>query len=318
MTRERAAGLIIVVLALMAAVVIIPTVAGRTVPGVAQATPVPGPPVVGECIAGRFDLSWDMPGTDPAKYRYPELALNQCSQAHYGEVVSVIAAPITPKFDVDPGGASMSIDDENIFTCSQAAWSFFSSAPPGNAASILYGYWSIGLATSVVPMTPTVRQRAAGEHWLACATYLTDESVSGGTTLIQYQGTLRSALSTGAGRDYLGHCPTESDWNQMTSSACRRPHHGETFGVGGLLSSTSRATLTASCAKLVAQITKNATLTRDGRLTVDVQATDSTGNTVNGSNIPARATAQCGVSTTGGRLLNGSLIAIGSAPIPWT
>lgn len=64
------------------------------------------------------------------------------------------------------------------------------------------------------------------------------------------------------------------------------------FGSGGLDNDVSRATLTASCAALVAQVTKKSDLALDGRLVVTVQA-------------------------TGGRLLRGSMIAIGANPIPW-
>lgn len=316
MTRRRGAGFIVIVLGLLAAVVV-PIATGRSIPGSAQAVPVPGPPVVGECVGGKFDLGWNVPGTDPAKYQYPGLTLSRCSQAHYGEVVTVIATPTKPKIDVDPSGTSMSIDDKNMDTCYQAAARFLGLNTSDNGFPVLYGYWSFTMSTTVVPMTPTARQRAAGQHWLACSTYLTNQSPLDGTTLVGYQGSLRSAQSTGIGRDYLGYCPTEADWNQTTSIACLQPHHGEIFGSGGLSRSVARTTLTVSCAKLVAQVTKSAALTRDTRFAVAVQATDVNGNILNGPTIPANAGVQCGLLTTSGRLLKGGLIAIGSNPIPW-
>ena len=316
MTRRRGAGWIVVLLALLAAVVV-PIATGRTISGTAQAIPVPGPPIVGECLGAKFDLDWHMAGADPWKYRYPELALSPCSQAHYGEVVSVIAAPSTAKIDVDPSGSSMSIDDKNMDACYQAAGRFLGLDISANGLSVLYGYWSFATLRSVVPMTPTPRQRAAGEHWLACATYLTSQSTRDETTLVRYRGSLRSAQSTGLGRDYLGYCPAESDWNQTTSAFCLRPHHGEVLGSGGLSHSVARTTLTSSCAKLVAKVTENGALTGGGLLAVDVQVTDMNGTTLNGPTIPANSAVQCGLLATGGRMLKGSLIAIGSNPVPW-
>lgn len=313
---RRAAGLIVIVLGLLAAVVV-PIAVGRSIPGSAQAVPVPGPAVVGKCVGDKFNLGWQAPGTDPAKYRYPELTTSRCSEAHYGEVVAVITDPTKPKINVDPSGTSMSIDDKNMDTCYQAAARFLGLNTSDNGFSVLYGYWSFTMSTAVVPMTPTARQRAAGQHWLACSTYLTNQSPVDGATLVRYQGSLRKAQSTGVGRDYLGYCPTEADWNQTTSVACLQPHHGEMFGGGDLSQSVARTTLTASCAKLVTQVTKSDALTRDTRLIVDVQATDVNGNTLNGATIPAHASVQCGLLTTGGRLLKGGLIAIGSNAIPW-
>lgn len=168
----------------------------------------------------------------------------------------------------------------------------------------------------MVPLSPTARQRAAGQQWLACATYLTNESDSGVISVVEYKGSLRNAESTGVGRDYLGYCPTEADWNEMTSSRCQKPHHGEIFGIGGLSHYVARTTLTSSCANLVAKVTQHADLARDGRLVVDVQVTDMNGNTFRGAIIPKNSNIRCGVVTTGSRTLQGSLIAIGTAPIP--
>lgn len=166
-------------------------------------------------------------------------------------------------------------------------------------------------------MTPTARQRATGQHWLACTAYIADQSPNKTTDLTSYRGTLRDAAWTGVGRDYLGYCPAEADWNQMTTAACTQPHHGEIFGNGNLPASATRATLTASCTKLVEHATYRTAQNVDARLSVSVQANDMNGNTIDGPTIPANATVQCGVLAAGGRLLNGSLIAIGSAPIPW-
>lgn len=313
-TDRRRVGLLVVVLGLMAAV-IVPNVIGRPIPGVAQAVPVPEPPPVGACVGQEFDPAWDMVfDSDPSKYRYPELVLGDCSQAHYGEVVSVIARPAKPEVVVLSGGGVV-IDDNNMVVCNQATGRFLGLVDSAITPA-LFGYWSLASFPAVVALTPTVRQRAAGARWLACATYLVNEPVVDRGSLIRYQGSLRDAASTGVGRDYLGRCPTEADWNQMTSSSCTKPHHGEVFGIGGAPQDVTRATLVSSCTKLVEQVAQNPGLVRGGQLAVSVQATRN-GETVEGATIPKNSTSQCGVVAAGGRMLQGSLIAIGTDSLPW-
>lgn len=315
MTDRRRVGLLVVVLGLLAAVVV-PNAIGRTIPGVALPVPVPGPPSAGDCVGQKFNPAWYMIVAGPSRYRYPELALGDCGQAHYGEVVSVIARPTKAKVVVDPGGG-ISVDDNNIEACNETTANFLGLVDSAGKSAFLFDYWSYTIHPAVVPLTSTVRQRAAGQQWLACTVYLVNQPDVDGGSLIRYQGTLRDAESTGVGRDYLGYCPTEADWNQATSFSCPKPHHGEIFGSGGLSHDVARATLTSSCRKLVEQVTKNPDLVRDGRLIVEVQVTDMNGNTYKGATIPKRSNLQCGVVTTGGRMLQGSLIAIGTEPIPW-
>jgi len=314
-TDRRAVGLLVVVLGLLAAV-ILPNAMGRTIPGVALAVPVPGPPSAGECVGEKFDLAWNMVGADPSKYRYPELVLGDCGQAHYGEVVSVIAKPTKAKVVANPGGGVF-IDDTNMIACIEATARFLGLDDSAGKPALLFGYWSLATFAPVVALTPTIRQRAAGAQWLACATYLVNQPDVEGGSLIGYEGSLRDAVSTGMGRDYLSHCPTEADWNQATSVSCTKPHHGEIFGTGGLSQDVARATLTSSCTKLVERVTKNSVLVRDGRLIVDVQVTDRNGRTFKGATIPQGSTVHCGVVAAGGRMLRGSLVAIGTEPIPW-
>lgn len=317
MTQRRWVGLIAVMLGLLAAVVV-PLAAGQTVPGAAEAVPVPGPPAVGDCVGQRFDPAWDLVGGNSAQYRYPELDVGSCSEAHYGEVVQVIPRPTTPRVGVDSGG-SYSVQDKNMDACNQAAGRFVGRDGAAPGSTLLFGYWSDVMIAPAVVLTPTGRQQAAGQHWLACATYLFDSLDGGQRSLVKYQGSLRSAQTTGASRDHLGYCPDNADWNHVTSMSCRKPHRGEIFGIGGISTDVPRTTLTQSCTKLVSQAMKGTALGRSGGLVVAVQAaTGADGKTASGATIPAGSTAQCGVLTTGGRMLKGSVIALGTEPIPWT
>lgn len=314
-TDRRGVGLLVILLGLLAAVVV-PNAVGGTVRGVAMPVPLPGPPAENDCVGPEFDLGWDVIGVDPSEYRYPELTVGDCGRPHSGEVVSVIARPTRAQVTVEPG-SGFSIDDQNMVACSQSAGRFVGQADSAGETAFRFDYWWSTIFTRVVPMTPSVRQQAAGQHWLTCVTYVVSQSEVTGPALVRYEGTLRDAVSTGFGRDYLGYCPTETDWNQMTSISCSEPHHGEVFGQGGLSHDVPRATLTASCAKLIAAVTHNPNVVRDGRLIVSVQVTDMNDETVTGARIIRGSNLQCGVVATGGRMLKGSMIAIGTGPIPW-
>lgn len=313
---RRRIGSVILVVGLLAAVVV-PMVTGRVVSGSPQAVPVSGPPAVGECLGQKFNPSWDMVGGEAAAYVYPELVVGDCGRTHYGEVVSVIAAPTKPKVTTNPDSGGFSIEDKNMDACYSAANRFVQADGAAPFPSVQFDYWSSVDFAKAIALTPTIRQRASGQHWVACATMLLDESDAGQRFLVGYAGSLRSADTTGVGRNHRGDCPKETDWNNVTSVSCLEAHPGEIFGVGGLSQNTSRTTLMASCAHLVHQATGNADLEGDGRLVIAVQATDGGGEPLTAATVPQSSSVQCGVLTSGGRMLKGSLIAIGSAPIPW-
>lgn len=314
MADRRRIGLLLIAVVLLVAVAV-PVAAGRTIAGVAQSAPVPQAPTVGECVGQKFSGGWDVIGDDASQYRYPGLVVGDCRRAHYGEVVAVITHPTAPKVTVEANVHT--VDDQNVDACLEAARRYQGNDAAPATSTPLFGYWVLISDATAVPLAPITRQRAAGQHWLACATYLPDVSTENMKSPVAYQGSLRGARSTGVGRDYWGDCPDQLHWNQMSFSGCSYPHHGEVFGGGALSQTTSRAALTTSCARLVAQISKNADLVRDGRLSVSVQATNPNSETVSGPTIPTASSIECGVVTTGDRALTGSLIAIGTGPIPW-
>lgn len=314
MTDRRRIGLLLVAVVFLVAVAV-PIAAGRPIAGVAQSAPVPQAPTVGQCVGQKFDAGWNVIGGDASKYVYPGLVVGDCGRAHYAEVVAVIRQPTTPKVSVEAN--VYSVDDKNLDTCFEAARIYQQGDAAPATPTPLFGYWVLTGDVSAVPLAPTTRQRTAGQHWLACVTYLPDVSTENLESPVAYQGSLRGSRSTGVGRDYLGDCPDQVDWNNMSFSGCSYPHHGEVFGSDALPATTSRAALTASCARLVAEVTRNADLARDGHLSVSVQATNSNGETVVGPTVPAASSIQCGVVTVGARVLTGSLIAIATAPIPW-
>ncbi|WP_154674338.1 hypothetical protein [Nakamurella lactea] len=313
-TDRRAVGVLLIVLGLLAAV-IVPNVIGRGIPGSAQPVAVPAAPSIGDCVGQPFDVQWNWV-TDSAAYHYPDLSLGGCELAHYGEVVSVITHP-TPVKMTDSSEGGLTVDDQNYQSCNDGAGPFIGLPDAaGRPPSTLFGYWWLTIFVGFAPLAPTAQQRAAGAQWLACTVYLTDRDTDG-ESLVRYRGTLHDAVSTGVGRDYLGYCPAEADWTQATSASCTNAHHGEVFGYAMVTEDVARATLVSSCAKLAEQVTKNPDLFGDGRLVVSVQAIDNNGQTIKGATIPQDSTPQCGVLAAGGRELTGSLIAIGSDPIPW-
>lgn len=310
---RRRAGVVVVALGLLAAVVV-PLAAGRTIPGTPQAVPVPGPPVAGNCVGQQFNISGFMVVPQPGKYSYPEMTAGECNRSHYGEVVAMIARPTTPTVQIDLGGG-FSVSDDNMDFCFKAAGGFL-GLRTSTDEQLLFGYWSLTAFPPVVPMKPTARQRAAGQHWLACVSYLSKPVAVVDSPAVPYVGTLRAARTTGVGRDYLGSCPTVG-WNRPDSTDCRQPHHGEIFGTGSASKDVARTSVMASCAKLVGYITERPDLVGNGQLIINMEAEDSSGKVRTGPTIPMDSSLQCGVLTTGDRLLKGSLLAIGTNPIPW-
>lgn len=78
----------------------------------------------------------------------------------------------------------------------------------------------------------------------------------------------------------------------------------------------ARADLQASCRQVVARLTNIERISAAG-LTVSMLATDMTQAPITGDSIPANANLACGVSSDHHRILVGSLLALGSQPIPW-
>ena len=310
------------------ALLLVAVVASRhshLIAGSGVASPVPGPPAVGDCVLDPvFDsillattLTATSGGTSPV---YPVVRTQSCRLDRYGDVASVIASP---KPTVVRGDAdNRYLEDPNEDTCRRDAVKYL-----GLPAERSQGFWqpAAGYITSL--SGPSLRQEAAGQHWAACIVSIPQPGVTptpsttkvAGPPPLQYGGSIRDALHTGAQRDQLGNCMPASDLpGDGNSVVCGRPHAFEVMGLGGSADhAVDRSQLQTTCRQLVGRLTGMADPTAAGALTIDIYAWDMDGSLRSISHVPSNVGLICGVATTGTRKLHGSLLALGTQPIPW-
>ena len=314
---RRGIGLMVVVFALMAAV-IVPNAFGRTIPGVAEAVSVPGPPTVGDCVTESFDPTPAVTSSADTTIAYPSLTIAPCTGVRFGEVVAVISHPAGPTFPIDSDGNKMIADPNESKTCFPATERYIGIPGVGSVDQLTDRYWWLIIRSGDVLSEPSLRQRAAGQHWLACIAYLPISTEAGGFGVQSSRGSLKGAISTGVGRDYLGVCLATADWEDARLDNCFAPHESEVFGSGAVTDTpVARSDLESTCRSLIQQVTGMTDVTDDGRLAVQMLATDMEGHRLANKMIPADSPVQCGITTVGGKALNGSLLGIWNDRIPW-
>lgn len=308
--NRRWLGLVILTMVLVAGLVVART-AGPGLVGSALPEPAPGPPTAGDCV-GVVD------GAPPALLsfnerdlgvRAPTVTTAPCDGERAAEVVLVIEdaresppAPVGAEDTFDPA-----IDD-----CLTAGTAFVGAA--GTATDPSPG-WTHQLRYLSAFAGPDDRQRAAGQHWLACvvrpAGWNPDEQE------LPYTGSLRDAVTTGVERDRTGVCALDVVLEDPVT--CDDPHRGESFGVTDTEEPSLRAQWLDTCRSWVVSLTGLADPTAAGQLEVTLVVRDDlTGHFAGDAEIPAGAHLRCGIVTTDpGRLLTGSVRALGDQPLPW-
>ncbi len=311
---------------MLLAVAVVAGVRPRTVAGIPSAPPVPGPPIPGQCVLEPIDPSWDDPsvanrvgGTSATLSAYPRLALGPCEGGRYGEVTTVTTTPAEPVMSVGSDGTFA--NDPNIDTCAPSASLYIGLAMTGTQRAPQPGGWYPSQTVEAAATIPSLRQAAAGQHWLACIAYLGASPANPLAVAGQerYDGSLRNAMSTGRQRNSIGTCAVGADLTGgvLGLVGCRSAHRSELFASGG--SGTrllNRADLQQSCDEVAERVTGIGDLGTAG-FTVEVQAIASNGLPITSAAIPAGVNVSCGVTARNGRKLNGSLLAIGRQAIPW-
>lgn len=318
MTHRRRIGVLIIgVVAVLVAVAA--NVYPHWVSGTAQPAPVPGPPAVGDCVLN------PLPGPPPVTVPvvaasggtvpvYPAQQIQSCTGLRYGEVVAVIPIPMPTVVKGDANG--LYLDDPNKDSCS------FSTQPYlGEDRKPVDGLWSTYLSYTVAMSKPSLRQEAAGQHWVACLVALPPRDPAASRSATQrYSGSIRGALQTGKERNLLGACSVTLEWRgQIGPGNCARPHSMEMLAFGGSGDHpVSLDQVRVSCQQLIRHLTGIPDPTAGGALSVRLYVEDKVNGTViTTPQIPASANLNCGVTPTGNRKLGSSLIAWGRQPIPW-
>lgn len=311
--HRREGGLLIILIVVILAVVA-PGVLGRRVSGSAVAVPVPGPPRVGDCL------------TTPATHgAASSVVIAPCTADRFGEVVAVTDDPrilaATSRRQYDDDGAAVS-DDRDRQACSDLVLRYLGLTVNADHEGFVQSYWQPLAPLDMSISRPSVRQLAAGQHWLACSFYVHDhlgKAASYRNSVRDAYGPWNSTRSVPPAA--LAYCLTTDNLLTAESVPCGQPHSAEAFGG----TRTARPGLTAGslhagCAVLAAKLTKMSDTTAGGALQVAVSAVHGpTGTSEPGLGGPGDATgyAVCVISAPAGRPLAGSLLALGDRPVPW-
>jgi len=319
---HRQQGLVV----LGVAVVLVAVVAGlrpNLVTGAAQAAPIPGPPVVGDCVLDpvpgppmRALVTDASGGTVPV---YPAQQIRPCTGTRYGEIAAVIATP-KPTFVKGRGTSDRYLDDPNQTSCAFAAVPYV-----GARTQPILRFWQTFLKITSGLSRPSPRQQAAGQRWAACIVTLSPSDPSPATATApaqagpRYGSSIRDALHTGQQRDQLSNCTAALDWDRgSTIDGCRQPHALELLAGGDSGDHpVTRAQVELSCQQLARQLTAMPDPTAAGALSIQTHIEDGSSIAITTPQVPAHSNLACGITTTGSRKLRGSLLALGRQPIPW-
>lgn len=312
--RHRQLG--VLVIALVAVLVtVVANLRPTIIQGSAQSAPVPGIPAVGDCVLDALGGSLLASANETATSRsshYSRQQIGPCAGARYGEVVAVMRTPRAPVMAGD--ATSRYLEDPNMDSCYLSTPSYL-GLPAGSVST----YWMPNLRRTSVMSAPTIRQQAAGQQWVACVVGLPPPNGSAGPVIgSSYNSSLRDALHTGSQRDHLGSCLESTDRELDSGTDCGLPHALETFAFGstnGL--PVSRTALQESCGQLVRRLTGLPDPTAGGQLVIDMYVGQGSAADNAEPQIPADTVLQCGVAAADNRRLSGSLIALGTQPIPW-
>lgn len=313
---QRRLGLLVIGLVAMV-VTVVANLRPTSIDGSARSAPVPPMPTVGDCVLDPVSLSSLTSARNAAVApsfgrSYPRQQIAPCTGARYGEVVTVIRAPRAPVMAGD--ASNRYVEDPNMDSCYRSTPRYL-----GLSAGPVSTYWEPFLRSTSAISAPSIRQQAAGQQWVACVMSLAPTDGATGQVLRRtYTSTLRDAVHTGASRDALGSCLEFADRELDVGSDCARPHALELFAFGSTgASAVDRTELQATCLQLVRQVTAMPDPTAAGALRLDMYVGQASAADDAEPAVPADSALQCGIVAVGQRALTGSLIALGSQPIPW-
>jgi hypothetical protein len=312
---RRWGGLIIITLVLVVAIAV-PAAGGKQISGTAQSAPIPGPPAVAECLeAPETDAAQQSPG---ASYR--PLTVGPCGKRVYGEVTAVIADRRSnrPQPDIQPPDDGSTVtDDPNELPCFDATNRYLGLTVGADHIPMILSYWRPSGLASFSLSGPSLRQRAAGQRWVACVVSTHDWN----RRAASYQGTLKNAFALGTVPAAVAVCLDTADLSSAEPASCDKPHYVEVFGVAD----TARPGLTQrslddSCLRLAARLTGMSDPTAHGQIRVRAAAMHGdTGTPVTGLGSPTddNGYAACMAVTPTTHQLQHTLLALRNKPVPW-
>jgi hypothetical protein len=290
--NRRVGGMLLFIVALLA-VGITPSILGRRTTGTPVAEVIAAPPTVGQCVAAI--------GASNGQDRNLPVAtvLPTCSGSVIGEVISVRSTSPTPVVTTLDEYTRANPD------CQGQAESYLGTS----RRTVLLGVqWTTSLSVNAVTVGPDAHDRAAGRTWTACVLAAVGQSYRAPLPL-------RSSWNSRTLPSAFGVCWSKQIEQRGTPTPCTSAHLIQQLAFGfaagpldtsqALVSRDDPALVLAGCRRLAATILAVKDPTAGGALEVEAVAD------------PAGAPyVQCAVSATHGRKLIGSVIGLGTKPVP--
>lgn len=288
------------ILALIA-IVAVPSTLGRKVGGEPRAESIAGPPTVGQCVTAvrTVPRSSTKSASTPVAALPVATVVPWCEGAVIGEVISVKPSSSTPVISTLDEYYRANPD------CRSQVETYLGTF---SASDILGVRWTKSLSVEAVLVGPDAHDRAAGRTWVACV-------VTTGGSSYGAPAPLASAWANRTMPDAFGLCWAEDVQPRGMSLPCRSAHRTQQIAIGfvagpsdsatSIVSAASRDAVARGCREIAASTLGVPDPTLGGALEVRVVA-DRSGSPF----------VQCAVTVTGGRHLVGSLIGLGTRPLP--
>lgn len=279
----------------------VPSLVGRKVPGLPVAEAIAGAPAVGTCVSSitvPAPAQTDDAGAAGQAGSWPVATTAPCAGKVIGEIISVAAA----------NGAQHGVwsgNDDAQPGCRSLVESYLGTSATTDVVGV---QWSKSIYVDAVTVGPDAHDSAAGRSWSACVMSAVGQ---------QYVAppTLKSSWKTDTLPSAYGLCWATTVVQHGVPTACTKPHTSQQLAFAlvqrapassnSIVSVADPGHVAASCRELAAGIMQVKDPSFGGALAIQV-VTDQAGAPY----------MQCAVSATAGRSLTGSLIGLGTRPLP--
>ena len=308
--NRRWTGLSVLAVALLL-VAVAPAVFRAPIAGSAAIGPIPGPPVVGDCLRQPIGPAEQAPDGD---LTFPPVRTGPCTGHRFGEVVAVVASPKVAPPIVSPIDGSVA--DPNTTACDDDVARYLGMSSAAAAPQRTGVFWAVlPAAVHSLRIKPSALQQLFGQRWVACVEYLDpedDEQNRPG----DYLRTARGTFDSGSPPAAFSTCLSTLDATSVDIGDCYQAHPAELFALAFGSAAISRSKLMTTCTALVSRYTAMSDPTAGGRLAVEVVAGD-TGKPVPDGVVDISSNgADCIVRPTADRVLTGPLMSLGAGPVP--
>lgn len=281
---------------------VIPTLDGLRVAGVAAMIELPDEPRAGDCLLA---TPTSESGTAGASTGLLGPTFASCEGRDVdGEVVAVVDGPGSAPNDAAVGGMD----------CRRSALEYggvvLTDGRPLSAG--LYPSdvisWNLAISIRAAVLVPSPLLHSAGQTWIAC--------IAAPVNGVPYQGQLAGAFNGGTLPSEFGVCVAERRPSVFIEPVpCKSPHFAEVISTATVPGGgrTAVADIKSSCERIAARVIGRSDPTASGQLTAEASITPAAGQFLA---LPQPLDISCYISSVT-RPLSGTLVGLGGRPIPF-